>query len=73
MVRGKFQVTGITEHNYPAKEIEFSTVYDSSIPEDQRFLKATPWGSIKMSVDNPLALEQLKLGKYFYVDFSEVV
>jgi hypothetical protein len=72
MVRGKFQVTAITEHSYPTKEIEFATVYDTSIPEDQRFLKATPYGSIKMSVDNPVALEQLKLGRFFYVDFTEV-
>jgi hypothetical protein len=72
MVRAKFQVTGVTTHNHSTKEIELSTVYDNTIPEDQRFQKATPYGSIKMNIDNPAALEQLGLGKYFYVDFSEL-
>ena len=52
--------------------VEFACRYDQNTPEDQRFQKATPSGSITMQVDNPVALEQFKLGKTFYVRFDEV-
>jgi hypothetical protein len=65
MVRAKFVVSSIKDG-----QIEFSTQYDTSIPEDQRFQTATPWGSIKMQIDNPKALEQFAVGKAFYADFS---
>ncbi len=71
MVRAKFTVTAITDRGY-TKEVEFQTIYDQSIPEDQRFYKATPSGSIKMQIDNPAALEQFKLGKSFYADFTPI-
>ncbi len=69
-VRAKFTVTAITERSWGGKEIEFSCQYDQSIPEDQRFQKATPSGSIRMQIDNPAALEQFKLGKAYYADFT---
>ncbi len=69
-VRAKFTVTAITERSWGGKEIEFSCQYDPSIPEDLRFQKATPSGSIHMQIDNPVALEQFKLGKAYYADFS---
>jgi hypothetical protein len=54
------------------KVAKFAARYDTSIPEDQRFQKATPWGTIEMQIDNPAALEQLKPGKSYYVDFTPV-
>jgi hypothetical protein len=47
-------------------------MYDTSIPEDQRFQQATPSGSFEQLVDNPAALEQFELGKSYYVDFTPV-
>ena len=41
-------------------------------PEDQRFSKATPSGSLRMQVDNPAALEQFEPGKAYYLDFTPV-
>ena len=35
------------------QSIEFTAVYDSSTPENERFTKATPSGQLKMTVDNP--------------------
>jgi len=70
-VRAKFQVTGITERPHGGGEIEFTTIYDSTIPEDRRFQQATPWGQIKITIDNPAAKAFFKLGKYFYADFTE--
>ena len=50
----------------------FAARYDTSIPEDQRFQKATPWGECVLQIDNPAVLEQLKPGTSFYIDFTPV-
>ena len=71
-VRTKMYLTEITEHSWGGKTLKFETVYDENIPEDQRFQKATPSGSIKMSIDNPTALAQFEIGKHYYVDFNSV-
>ena len=70
-VRAKFTVVAITDRGW-SKEVELACQYDQSVPEDQRFQKATPSGSIRMQIDNPAALEQFKLGKSFYADFTQV-
>lgn len=54
-----------------SKKVRLHTLYDESIPEDQRFSRATPWGQIEMQIDNPAALEQLEVGKAYYVDFTK--
>ncbi len=77
MVRAKFKLTTITTTEYgkgvgSSKKLRFDTVYDKAIPEDCSFSTATPSGTIEMQVDNPAALEQLKIGQSFYVDFTPV-
>jgi len=71
-VRCKMQLQEITSvhWNPNTKLLKFQTQYDPTIPEDQRFTKATPSGQITMQVDNPTALEQLEIGGYYYVDFT---
>lgn len=71
MVRAKMVLQTVSEHAWGAKTLKFATQYDAAIPEDQRFQKATPSGSIEMLVDNPVALQQFDLGKAYYVDFTE--
>jgi len=71
-VRAKFQVQRVTDVVWGGKEITLAPQYDPSIPEDQRYAKATPSGEIKLYIDNPGAADQLALGKFFYVDFTEV-
>jgi len=70
-VRAKMVLTAVTDFTWGGKSLKFSTQYDATIPEDQRFQKATPSGEISMQVDNPAALAQFALGKAYYVDFSE--
>jgi hypothetical protein len=70
MVRAKMTVTAVKEYSYGGKEITMQPQYDTSIPEDQRFQKATPSGLITMQIDNPAAIAQLPLGGSFYVDFT---
>ena len=65
-VTAKFQVASIDGNT-----IKFNTQYDDTIPEDQRFQKATPWGSIEMQIDNPRALELFEVGKNYYATFTK--
>lgn len=54
-------------------EVTFYTVYEtdeSKSPENVSFTKATPWGTIKLGIDNPAAISQFEVGKYYYVDFN---
>jgi hypothetical protein len=74
-VRCKFQVSGIKRFGWDkgrSAEVELTTVYDSSIPEDQRFSDATPSGKLAFICNNPKALEQLELGEFYYIDIIAV-
>ena len=74
-VRGKFRVQKVAKTCWGTEgsaEITFGAEYDPTIAEDKKYAQATPSGSITMYVDNPKAVEQLTIGKYFYVDFTEV-
>ena len=54
-------------------EVNFNTVYEADAAmdsENARFTKATPWGSIRMGIDNPAAMQQFEVGKEYYVDFN---
>jgi hypothetical protein len=72
MVRAKLQVSKVAKTSYGGTEVTLSAIYDQTIPEDQRFCKATPSANFTMYIDNPPAAEYLELGKYFYVDFTKV-
>lgn len=73
MVRAKMCLTSVRNYvGWAAKSLEFSCEYDQSIPEDQRFAKATPNGQLTILVDNPAALEKFELGKSYYLDFTPV-
>lgn len=71
VVRAKLMLVGIEERSWGGKTLRFLAQYDQSIPEDQRFQKATPSGSAELQIDNPIALAQFTLGKSYYVDFTE--
>lgn len=70
-VRAK--VTCETIVGAPTNQVSFRTVYEgdtSKDTENARFTKATPWGEIKLGIDNPAALEQFTPGKSYYVNFT---
>jgi hypothetical protein len=70
-VRAKFVVNAITDQGQHApKIVKLAPQYDMSIPEDRRFQKATPWGEICLHIDNPAAVDQLKIGKGYYIDMT---
>jgi hypothetical protein len=73
-VRAKVLLVESTDQAWNAgqKRLKFQCVYDSSIPEDQRFQEATPSGTAEFWIDNPAALTQFKLGENYYIDFTSV-
>jgi hypothetical protein len=49
----------------------FHTVYSEDIQsENGRFTKATPWGELRMNLDNPEAGIQFEVGQQYYLDFT---
>ena len=53
--------------------VTFSTVYEPDAERDAenaRFTQATPWGEIRLGIDNPAALAQFTVGRLYYVDFT---
>lgn len=48
----------------------FSAEYDESVPEDQRYARYTPMGSLSITVTNPAVL--FEPGKSYYLDFTPV-
>lgn len=69
MVRAKVVCEGIE-----GNAVKFRTVYEPDAEKDTenaRFTKATPWGEIRLGIDNPAALEQFEAGKSYYVDFHQ--
>lgn len=67
-VRAKVTCDGIE-----GNEVKFRTVYEGDMSKDTenaRFTTATPWGEIKLGINNPAALEQFEAGKSYYVDFT---
>ena len=75
MVRGKFRVESVTYYTAPgtvgSRKVTLRAQYDDGQPENTRYAKATPSGTIEMQIDNPPAAEVFTPGKVFYVDFTE--
>jgi hypothetical protein len=59
-----------TERTSWPRKFRFSAVYDTSLPEDQRYATATPYGELLIHVDNPAV--SFEPGKSYYLDFTEV-
>jgi len=51
-----------------AQNIRLAAQYDPSIPEDQRFMEATPTGELKFYVSNPAVIGGFQIGKNYYID-----
>lgn len=72
-VRAKFRCTSEKNSKWstasdPQRSYEFQALYDPSIPEDQRYAKATPSGQLTIAVDNPAVA--FEIGRAYYLDFT---
>lgn len=69
--RCKFKLSEIRQVYYSeGKYLIFRAEYDSSIPEDQRFMKDTPNASMEIFVKNPVILNNVELGKSYYFNIT---
>lgn len=70
MVRGKWKLSEIHNLDWSttAKRYVFNAVCNDATPENERFHKFTPNGTMTMTVDNPPAQKQFELGKEYFFD-----
>ncbi len=69
-IRCKMTLTNVFANAYGGSKAIFHCQYDPGlIEEDVSFQKATPTGMAEFVIDNPMASEQLVIGKayYFYI------
>jgi hypothetical protein len=68
MVRAKFRLVSMTKDlNSEGGGVKFQAVHGN---DNRTWSKWTPSGELTMYVSNPAAFEQLKLGDYYFLDFS---
>jgi hypothetical protein len=71
-MRAKFRCTSVKftgdpENPATSRTYELNAVYDQRTAENERFAKATPFGTMTIQVDNPAA--SLQVGEEYYLDF----
>jgi hypothetical protein len=68
-VRAKFRCSSTESFGAGAARIfKFTAALDQDTPENQRFAKYTPCGSLQIHVDNPSV--DFEIGKFYYLDFT---
>ena len=70
-MRAKFRCNMVEDYGEHQKTAHLSPVMDDGIEENKRFNQATPSGELKIVVTNPATMNYLKVGKSYYLDFSE--
>jgi hypothetical protein len=71
MVRAKFICQSIKVYAYGAREMRLIAAYDDVTPENQRFSKDTPSGTLTITVDNPSAAAFFIPGQAYYLDLTK--
>jgi hypothetical protein len=69
--RAKFRCASETRRSLDeqgSRTYLFQAAYDPDVPEDQRYAKYTPSGSLEITVDNPAVT--FELGRHYYLDFT---
>ncbi len=68
-LRCKFRLRSITEYQPgQPKRYSFDAAISQDTPENERFTRYTPSGTLEVTIDNPLAAEMLKPGQDYYLD-----
>ncbi len=76
MVRAKFICNVIEPEKYQGDDA-FRIVLNATTPynspnDSEKYWKYTPSGSIVLNCVNQKAVDQFKVGKAYYIDFTEV-
>ena len=69
-MRAKFELIEKTELSGNCGRVKFTPVTGGS-PENDSFFRWTPFGSIEIGTINQAVLDQMTVGKKYYVDFTE--
>lgn len=69
-VRAKFKCQSVTDHAGGMRIAKLTAVCADEVPENQRYHRYTPSGSIEISIDNPSAAAEFVPGKSYYLDFT---
>lgn len=69
----KFKAEEVTNFAYKNQRVKMTAVTDTvhKGSENNTFSIATPWGTLEMMVSNPDAIDFLKPGKSYYLEFTE--
>ena len=70
----KFRCTEVAKLDWGngAERVKLSAQYDPTLPEDQKFQKATPTGSFESQIDNPAVFGFFQPGKSYMVTITPV-
>lgn len=71
-VRAKFRVSSVEDYGQ-SKTVKLFAVGADDIPENVRYHQASPFGELKITIDNMAAAAHFEEGKTFYLDFIPVV
>lgn len=70
-VRAKFRCNSIEDFGNDMVTVKLSAV--SSGDDNKSWSKWTPSGTLSLTITNPEAFNQFKVGKEYFLDFNEVV
>jgi hypothetical protein len=70
-VRAKFRVQSYTQYTGSGRQFTLGAVTDDGTPENERYNKATPAGTMSITIDNPAVVSFLEPGKDYYLDFTK--
>ena len=72
-IRCKMRVEGVYAQAWGGAKVIFRSEYDPQLcAEDLAFQKATPNATFEAQIDNPVAAEQIIIGKQYYFDITPV-
>jgi len=67
----KFACTGITDHGHSTRTVKLETRYDDTLPDDQRFSRATPYGAMEFGLQNPALEGFFAPGATYYIEIRK--
>ncbi len=70
-MRAKFYVDDVEHVNEVQTDVTLMAVVSDDDLENQSFNKATPYGELKMMIDNPDAKDYFTKGDEYYLDFTK--
>ncbi len=71
MIRAKFRVTNIDNLN-DMEVVWMEAVFsDDKTSANYSWSEATPYGTLRMNISNPLARNKFKINQEYYLDFTE--